>query len=400
MPKGIRRKTLALLLSLFLTASLALAIAPTPAAAATPNVTVTVLPGMVSIWGLGLLPAPNFDAGPGHATIIVKGVDAPDTATVTLNLTTLFNSLFPTAASRVQLFPAKIQAGYNAKMAELAAIEFEWDDDLEAWVHELGTEEEINEPAETVQVVAEAVLFQDAALGAKTLPITITNSGGGLNSGTINGGVTVVDMQRPVLPGWNAISTPAALGNPNWAAIKALNNAAISEAVYFDARFQQWRTFGTSINRTLNPMDAVYVKASDFTTLGLIFSRARTEPPSASLRNGWNLVSPAVVERSGAYFQVPVGDFLGPLGTALSTVISAGEAWTYTQHFEFQGVEVGSHQWGFAQPNGVYWDDPMVVGGGYWVFLDLRAAGLPVGMPVVLPGLSTTPLRFAGWDPF
>ncbi|MBI2855190.1 MAG: hypothetical protein HYX87_09780 [Chloroflexi bacterium] len=379
-----RVKALGIILSLVLVVSGVVGL-PMSAHAAAPRIVVS--PPTVSLWGLGVLPAANFESGPVRATVIVY---ASETSTVTLNLKTVFESIFPTAAGRLQYLPSALREAYEARMAAFAAIPFVWDDALGAWVHELGSEMEVSEPSALVKALAETVLFQEAVLGKVKLPVKV-------NGTVYNSSVTVVDMQRPMLPGWNLVSTPVALGVSKWKDIVNLGSGLqYDAAVKWDARTQKWVNVNSSFD-TLTPLNAVYLHTRDFATLPLIFSRQAMPPAGQSLKKGWNLVGPAVLSGKNAaggqsYFEIPLDQAFGSIKGLYSVVVSPGEVWSYTEDFS----SGASYTWGFNQGSFVYNADSgtapqLTVGGGYWVFMDSDGT---------LAGSSNTPIGMSSWNPF
>lgn len=392
-----RKKLLSLLALTALVFSLVSAALPGGAASAA--VTVTAVPRMMSLWGLGLLPMPQFDSGPATSTLICS---APATATVTFNLHSVFNQIFPTAASRMALFPQSVQDIFNSKMASLENIPFTWDGTLGAWTHDLGTESAVTFPNDAVKAMAETILFQEAVLGDINVPVKVVS--GGVTT-IYNLKITVVDMQRPLMPGWSIVSTPAALGISRWGSVTALGDGtSYDAAVRWDPVNQMWKTVRPT--DSFVPLEATYIHATTFTTMGLIFSRNTSAPPFEpmrinSLRGGWNLVSAAVVRGKNAagadsLFEMPADQLLKSLDGNYTAVVSPGETWTYTQIYTYGGSEVGSHDWSFDQPSWVYSADgasppQMVTGGGYWVNVNRNGD---------LAGLSQTPISISAWSPF
>lgn len=391
-----RKKLVSILVSVALIASLAASLVPGMASAA---VTATAVPRMMSFWGLNLLPMPQFDPGPAGSTLIIT---APAGATVTLNLHTVFKQIFPTAASRIALFPQSIQDTFNAKLASLESIAFTWDATLGAWRHELGTESAVTWPSAAVKALGEKILFQEAVLGDINVPVKVVS---GVVTTIYNVKITLVDMQRPLMPGWNVVSTPATLGISKWGSVMALGGGtAYDAAVRWDASLQRWMVVRSSDG--FNPAEASYVHATNFTTIGLIFSRNVTAPPVEAVQTnaamgGWNLISAAVVRGKSAggadsLFEMPADALLESINGIYTTVVSPGESWTYTQRYMYSGNEVGTHDWSFNQESWVYSagsgsPPQMVAGGGYWV--NVTGNGL-------LAGLSQTPISLSAWSPF
>lgn len=384
--------TLRLAVVLLTVLSVAASLLPLPATAAGAP-TIEVVPRVTSLWGLDILPEANFSPGPAYATIIVH---ASADSTVTLNLKNVFEQVFPTAPSKLSLLPESLQEAYNDKMDSLTAVPFVWDAGLGAWTHELGTEEAITEPSSTVRAIAETVLFQEASLGDITLPITI--------DGVVNSSneVTVVDMQRPLLPGWSVVSTPTHLANPKFGDVVKTTDLTYTSALTWDSRRGRWVTF--SPYYSLEPLNAVYIQtpAGSFNTMGLTFSRTANPPAEATLWQGWNLVGASVVKGKddagdAAFFELPVNEMLSSAGSNYSTVVSPGESWSYTQELtDFDGNVINTYDWSFTQEGWTYAPSgtppQAVIGGGYWVYLTSRYEHYV--------GQSATPIQLTSWNPF
>ncbi|MDO8473452.1 MAG: hypothetical protein Q7T05_06505 [Dehalococcoidia bacterium] len=390
-----RKKILSVILSLMVVASLAIALVPGTASAA---VTVQAVPRMVSIWGLGLFPDPGFSTGPDHSTLIVTA-PAPPAAAPTLDFRAVFNKLFPTAASRVTLFPSAVQSAYNARMTAWSAIPFTWDAGIGAWRHDLGAEMPFTAPNAMLKAVAGSVLFQEAVLGDVTVPIKV-------GATTYTTKVSIVDMQRPLQPGWNGVSTPAYLGINRWASIAALGDGLDADAaVKWDPTSQTWKN--VSASNTVNPVEVVYVHATRFTAMGFVFSRSSMPPASYHVhsnpaKGGFNLVGAAVVrgKTSGgadSYFEMPVDQLMSSISGVYTAVLSPGQSFAYTQTFkDAGGDDIDTYDWSFNQASWVYAAGAAsapqaTVGGAYWV---------NVNASDTLVGFSQTPVDVIEWDPF
>ncbi|GEM_PF-6575694 len=397
MHRSLKKSFLRVALSVVVVGSLLMAMVPGTASAA---VTATAVPRIVSVWGLGLLPQPQFDTGPATTKLIVT---APSTATVSVDVAAAITAIFPTAASRIAIFPQAIRDAYAARMASLMAVPFDWNAVLGVWTHDLGTEMAIPAPTAAVRAVAETLLFEEAVLGDVNVPVKVRLAGSSTTT-TYKVKITVVDMQRALLPGWTAVSTPAPLGIDQWGAITAMGDGlSYTAAVRWDPAGQMWVNVASSYRITA--LDAWYVHTTGFEPMGLVFSRATTPPASRPVFNttkgGWAFVGSSVVrgkDSSGAdsYFEMPVNSLLASISGGYTTVVSPGESFSFTERYIYGGAEIGTHDWSFNQDAWVYSAGDSSVpqataGGAYWVNVSKNGQ---------LAGISQTPLTMTGWNPF
>ncbi|MBI2858639.1 MAG: hypothetical protein HYX90_06140, partial [Chloroflexi bacterium] len=288
-----------------------------------------------------------------------------------------------------------------AHRTSLANSPFVWDDALNAWTHQLGKELTPSSPSPAVRAVAESMLFEEARLGTVIVNVKVRV---GVETKTIPVKVTVVDMERPMLPGWNLASTPVALGINTMGNIANLGDKLDYDlAVRWDPVTQVWKNVFAS--QVVSPLDAMYVRARSFTQMGLVFSRNNTTPPTEQVLargSGWNLMGPSLVKgRNGtgddSYFEMPLVSALKSIEGKYDAVVSPGESWAFTQEYRTAGgAVVDTHDWSFNQDAWVYLAGDaavpqMTVGGGYWVHSTSDGS---------LAGLTQTPLSFAGWNPF
>ncbi|MBI2858394.1 MAG: hypothetical protein HYX90_04880, partial [Chloroflexi bacterium] len=150
-----RKKLLSILLVVAVMGSSLVAMSPGTASGVI-TATATAVPGMFSVWGFGLLPQPQFDPGPSYTTLIVTGVDS--SATVTVDVTSMIDAIFPNLPARISMFPQSTRDAYEAHRTSLANSPFVWDDALNAWTHQLGKELTPSSPSPAVRAVAESML--------------------------------------------------------------------------------------------------------------------------------------------------------------------------------------------------------------------------------------------------
>ncbi|MDO8472436.1 MAG: hypothetical protein Q7T05_01315, partial [Dehalococcoidia bacterium] len=265
--------------------------------------------------------------------------------------------------------------------------------------NDLGCDMAFSAPNAMLNAVAESVLFQEAVLGDVKVPVKVGTT-------TYTTKVSIVDMQRGLPPGWSGFSTPAYLGINKWSSISALGDGLDADAaVKWNPTTQLWMNVSSS--NTVNPVEAIYVHATKFTQIGLVFSRSSMPPATYQVianpvKGGFNLVGAAVVrgKTSGgadSYFEMPVDQLMSSISGVYNSVISPGQVFAYTQTFQDAlGNDLDTYNWSFDQASWVYpagvWPVPQAtVGGAYWV--NVNASDM-------LVGFSHAPIDVIDWDPF
>ena len=252
------------------------------------------------------------------------------------------------------------------------------------------------------------LLSEKLALGEFELPIWVNDTVGREVHTSVN--VTIVDLTVPLEEGWNLRSTPVALeGDRYWP------SGSIDTVLRWESSTQSWELV---TDNSIEPLDALYIHATDTNQIGYIFERDQTAPPVRQLDAQWNLVGMALELNDywywpDEYYCSPwsyssqdcyltsldseysyIGEAFGPLvydangNRALEAVLSPQQYlyyyndWGYWYFNQYSFVWIPQISSQGADPDN-YYDQNMINFGGYWVFMQ---------NPDLLPGFTTTPL--------
>ncbi|MBA7601069.1 hypothetical protein ES703_08136 [subsurface metagenome] len=233
-------------------------------------------------------------------------------------------------------------------------------------------------------------------LGDFSLPVIVTDRWGNEVSSSLD--LTIVDTMQPLTKGWNLVSFPVRLDDAftTWEDIFNLGDGLrCSAALRYDSATGQWVTIAPDYR--LKPLEAIYVYAFRNDQIGAIFARNPTSPPMRQLEADWNLVGLATSPAD--WDSMPVDEAMVSVEQDInglrgySIVVSPGQQVNYGEDYRYwdsegRGYHFGGYSWNF-QPNPWIYTvgsndiKDMLVGGGYWVFME---------RPDILAGFSTTPV--------
>lgn len=369
-----------------------------PAAAAPVVVDATATPNMISLFGDDTS-ARGSPFGPMRTWLVVRTTGA---TSVKADLKSLLLAILPADA------PSRVLSGQvTAWNTWTTSLENTALTDLGGgyWTRTFSLEDDFFSflPPYFASGVFRIMAMQELRLGAKS--ITVTASDGVTPvTGTIS--LTIVDAQIPLIGNsWNVISTPFALTNSTWADVRALGNksAIVDAALRYDASAGAWALVATTY--AIQPLEAVYLHATQNDSLGAIISRTATAPPSRSLYAGWNLVGPApdflgnfdtysaaaaaptIKYRGASKANEALISVFNTSGTGYTQALSAQSGtFTFTSTYSYTGIgPLGTYTWAIAQPPTAYVRGNTVTGSGditsnatgwmvpfygYWVFMD------------------------------
>lgn len=127
-------------------------------------------------------------------------------------------------------------------------------------------------------------LEEDLVLGEFEFDVWVNDTTGKEVSTSVN--VTIVDLTVPLEVGWNLRSTPLTLeGDEFWP------SGSIDAVLGWNSSSQSWRLV---TDNSIEPLDALYLHATDRNQIGYIFERDLTSPPLRTLYKGWNLAGVAL----------------------------------------------------------------------------------------------------------
>ncbi len=241
-------------------------------------------------------------------------------------------------------------------------------------------------------------LSEKLVLGSFEFPVTVNDTAGKESSATVD--LAIVDLTVPLDTGWNLRSTPLALeGDEFW------NTDGIDAVLRFDSETQSWELVTDS---SMEPLDALYMHATERNQYGIIFDRDLTSPPLRELQSGWNLVGLALEVTDYWYNPSYYGyltylyddnyacvgeDALNPVvfdsngNTALEMVISPYQYLSYSDDddgswyfYQYQWIWIPEVRSGEVRND---CDEYVQNFGGYWLFMQNTD---------ILPGQTVTPL--------
>ncbi len=265
-------------------------------------------------------------------------------------------------------------------------------------------------------------LSEKLVLDEFEVPVIANDTAGKIVSTLVN--LTIVDLTVPLEVGWNLMSTPIALeGDKFW------GTDDIDAVLRFDSATQTWVLV---TDNSMEPLDALYIHATNRNQYGIIFERDLTSPPLRTLHKGWNLYGATVqledywywpednycsydyYEPSNCYltwleegyianWDRCIGDALGPAiytddgNRGVGAVIAPRRYLSYDDdrgQWYFQQANQGTWVWipEIEQPGATpdnNCDRDVKNFGGYWVFMENNDT---------VPGFTTTPLQINGDD--
>ena len=180
---------------------------------------------------------------------------------------------------------------------------------------------------------------------------------------------------------WNLRSTPVVLeGGAFWSV------DGIDAVLRWNSATQSWEKV---TDNSMEPLDALWMHATEDTNIGYLFEDGLSEPPTRQLNEQWNLVGTAIDLDTDS---MDVGEAFSAAiysegNRALEVVVSPFQQsieWFWQDSFVWipQITEAG------ADPtNSGY--QTVYNFGGYWIFMENEA---------LLPGFTTTPLVINGDD--
>lgn len=128
------------------------------------------------------------------------------------------------------------------------------------------------------------LVSEGLVLGEVELPIWVNDTTGKEAHSSVR--LAVVDLTVPLEVGWNLRSTPIRLeGNEFWP------SHSIDAVLRWDSEVQAWQLV---TDNSMEPLDALYIHATDRNQIGIIFERDLTSPPVRQLHTGWNLAGMAL----------------------------------------------------------------------------------------------------------
>lgn len=240
-------------------------------------------------------------------------------------------------------------------------------------------------------------ISEKLVLGEFEFDIIVTDAAG--KEATAAVPLIITDLTVPLEQGWNLRSTPITLeGNEFWP------SETIDAVLEWDSQSQTWALV---TDNSIEPLDALYIHATDRNQIGYIFERDLTSPPVRELDSDWNLAGLALTLSdylNGSYTELYDNGYtcvgsgaLNPIvfdsngNQALEVVISPSQYLDYSNN---------DGSWYFQQNSWVWIPDIVGNGqinnsceqsvqnfGGYWLFME---------NPDSLPGFTTTPLVLSG----
>ncbi len=252
------------------------------------------------------------------------------------------------------------------------------------------------------------LLSEELVLGEFEVSVLAKDAAG--NEAETSANLKIVDLTVPLEDGWNLRSTPIELeGDTFW------YTDGIDAVLRFNDETQSWELV---TDNSIEPLDALYIHATDQVQIGYIFERDLTLPPVRALHAGWSLVGVALQLSDSSYLSggdycsqesynlwncyltylsndyTYIGEAFGPViydsngNRALEVVISPNQYiyhqndWSYLYFQQSNWVWVPQISESGASPDN-YYDQNVVNFGGYWVFMQKDD---------LLPGFTTTPL--------
>lgn len=252
------------------------------------------------------------------------------------------------------------------------------------------------------------LLSEELVLGEFEVSAMVKDAAG--NEAEASTNLKIVDLTVPLEDGWNLRSTPIELeGDKFWYA------DGIDAVLRFNDETQSWELV---TDNSIEPLDALYIHATDQVQIGYIFERDLTSPPLRELHAGWNLVGVALQLSDSWYLPdesycssegyylwncyltylyndyTYIGEAFGPAiydsngNRALDAVISPNQDlyhqndWSYFNFQQDDWVWIPRISESGASPDN-YYDKNVMNFGGYWVFMQNDD---------LLLGFTTTPL--------
>jgi len=398
-----------------------------------PSVTAYAVPDMIAMFGEpnpmyaelfyseGEIPgwagAP-FSPGPGNTTLVVDAPGVKDEpGNVVIDLRSALYQLLPTTdaiiAEAIGKWPEGEQDNmwhmWHMALEELASTPLYYDGECGVWMYDFcstdifGLFQEFTPGEEHFwgQIFPKVLLQMQ--LGHISIPVTAIGFCGPVTS-TID--LSVVDFTIPLQSDqwnrWNLRSTPMVLedcdGKDEWSYIAALGDGLNYDlALRYDPTSPfAWVDLAMEPDFELQPLESIYIRATEPEQMGLIIERSRDPMPGPvrDLDEGWNLIALSPSFSYPNYIWWPVDEALvslaDPYGPAsYSVVISPMQLVEFWEAYVYSETCVnpeGYFKYFYQAPDWIYtvgstqvpkppnpqpflpkW---MSIGGGQWVYME------------------------------
>jgi uncharacterized membrane protein len=339
------------------------------------------IPSMISLFGIVEMP---FSAGPGKTTFVVDAYDENGITVVVVNLKALVLQMVPEDV----LVREGMENVWQEWLDNLENVRMWYEEPCTVWTYRFSLEEIWGRLLELLDYSLDQIIGV-LRFGEFSIPVKAIDCAG--NESYENVELTIVHMLLPLRQGWNLRSTPVLLEDERWEDVYSLGDGLeFDVAVRYDAAEREWVQLTDDCR--LKPLEGIYIHMSEADQLALIFENSPTQaPPARQLYAGWNLIGLAVK---------PWDPWM-PADQALATVYNDPDNyWGYvqvvspfqslerTERFYYENCELGEYHKHFHQDQWVFvrdrWEGQhMMIGGGYWVYMD---------NPDEFAGFSTTPV--------